>query len=122
MPRQITRVEIRKVPMRGAATRGVSVAQNERGAAFLETAVTLPIVLMICVGVFEFGRKCSTRRSRVRCMRCRTRPPLCLKRPGSRASPSVGGLYSPGQGRRYPPAKSPPSVNEFLWHPPCTSG
>ena len=60
MPRQITRVEIRKVPMRGAATRGVSVAQNERGAAFLETAVTLPIVLMICVGVFEFGRAYQT--------------------------------------------------------------
>ena len=55
MPRQITRVEIRKVPMRGAATRGVSVVTNERGAAFLETAVTLPIVLMICVGVFEFA-------------------------------------------------------------------
>ena len=60
MPRQITRVELRKVPMRGAASRGVSVVKNERGAAFLETAVTLPIVLMICVGVFEFGRAYQT--------------------------------------------------------------
>ena len=60
MPRQITRVELRKVPMRGAASRGVSVVKNERGAALLETAVTLPIVLMICVGVFEFGRAYQT--------------------------------------------------------------
>ena len=60
MPRQITRVELRKVPMSGAASRGVSVVKNERGAALLETAVTLPIVLMICVGVFEFGRAYQT--------------------------------------------------------------
>jgi Flp pilus assembly protein TadG len=30
--------------------------RNERGAALLETAITLPIILMISVGIFEFGR------------------------------------------------------------------
>ncbi len=30
--------------------------RNERGAALLETAVTLPIILLISVGIFEFGR------------------------------------------------------------------
>ena len=35
-------------------------SRNERGAALLETAVTLPIVLMICVGIFEFGRAYQT--------------------------------------------------------------
>jgi Flp pilus assembly protein TadG len=33
---------------------------NERGAALLETAVTLPIILFICVGIFEFGRAFQT--------------------------------------------------------------
>ncbi len=33
---------------------------NERGAALLETAITLPLILFICVGVFEFGRAFQT--------------------------------------------------------------
>jgi Flp pilus assembly protein TadG len=35
-------------------------ARPARGSAFLETAVVLPIVLMICVGVYEFGRAYQT--------------------------------------------------------------
>jgi Flp pilus assembly protein TadG len=34
--------------------------KNERGAALLETAITIPIVLVICVAVFEFGRAFQT--------------------------------------------------------------
>ena len=34
--------------------------RNERGAALLETAITIPIVLLICVGIFEFGRAYQT--------------------------------------------------------------
>ena len=34
--------------------------RNERGAALLETAITIPIVLFICVGIFEFGRAYQT--------------------------------------------------------------
>lgn len=30
--------------------------KNERGAALLETAVVLPIVLLVSVSIFEFGR------------------------------------------------------------------
>ena len=30
--------------------------RNERGAAIIETALTLPLVLLVCVGIFEFGR------------------------------------------------------------------
>ena len=30
--------------------------RNERGQALLETAITLPIILLVCVGIFEFGR------------------------------------------------------------------
>ncbi len=30
--------------------------RNERGAALLETAVTLPLILLISVAIFEFGR------------------------------------------------------------------
>ncbi|MEN3339189.1 MAG: hypothetical protein V7647_2865 [Acidobacteriota bacterium] len=30
--------------------------RNQRGAALLETAITLPLILLISVGIFEFGR------------------------------------------------------------------
>lgn len=34
--------------------------RNERGAALLETAITIPIILLISVGIFEFGRAYQT--------------------------------------------------------------
>ena len=34
--------------------------QKQRGAALLETAITLPIVLLVSVGIFEFGRAYQT--------------------------------------------------------------
>ncbi len=34
--------------------------QNARGAALLETAIALPLVLLISVGIFEFGRAFQT--------------------------------------------------------------
>jgi Flp pilus assembly protein TadG len=34
--------------------------RNERGAALIETAVTLPIVLLVSIGIFEFGRAYQT--------------------------------------------------------------
>jgi Flp pilus assembly protein TadG len=34
--------------------------KTERGAALLEAAITVPIVLLICVGIFEFGRAYQT--------------------------------------------------------------
>ena len=37
-------------------TMRTSFIRNERGAALLETAFTLPIILLISVGIFEFGR------------------------------------------------------------------
>jgi Flp pilus assembly protein TadG len=33
---------------------------NERGAALLEAAITIPIILLISVGIFEFGRAFQT--------------------------------------------------------------
>jgi Flp pilus assembly protein TadG len=33
---------------------------NERGAALLETAITLPLILLVCVSIFEFGRAYQT--------------------------------------------------------------
>ena len=35
-------------------------AANERGAALLETAIALPLVLLVSVGIFEFGRAFQT--------------------------------------------------------------
>ena len=34
--------------------------QPERGAAMLEVALTLPILLLVCVGILEFGRAYQT--------------------------------------------------------------
>jgi Flp pilus assembly protein TadG len=34
--------------------------KNERGAALVEAAVTIPILLLIAVGIFEFGRAYQT--------------------------------------------------------------
>ena len=34
--------------------------RNERGAALLETAITIPLILLISVGIFEFGRAYQT--------------------------------------------------------------
>ena len=34
--------------------------RNQRGAALLETAVTLPIILLVSVSIFEFGRAYQT--------------------------------------------------------------
>ena len=34
--------------------------RNERGTALLETAITIPIILLIAVGIFEFGRAYQT--------------------------------------------------------------
>jgi Flp pilus assembly protein TadG len=34
--------------------------KNERGAALLEAAVTIPLILMVAVGIFEFGRAYQT--------------------------------------------------------------
>ena len=34
--------------------------RNQRGAALLETAITIPIVLVVSVSIFEFGRAYQT--------------------------------------------------------------
>jgi len=34
--------------------------KNERGAVLMEAAVTIPMLLLICVGIFEFGRAYQT--------------------------------------------------------------
>jgi Flp pilus assembly protein TadG len=34
--------------------------RNERGAALLEAAITIPLILLISVGIFEFGRAFQT--------------------------------------------------------------
>ena len=34
--------------------------RNQRGAALIETAITLPIVLLVSVAIFEFGRAYQT--------------------------------------------------------------
>jgi Flp pilus assembly protein TadG len=34
--------------------------RNEKGAALLETAITIPIIMLITVGIFEFGRAYQT--------------------------------------------------------------
>jgi len=37
-----------------------TLRRNERGTALLETAITIPIILLISVAIFEFGRAYQT--------------------------------------------------------------
>ncbi len=37
-----------------------TLRRNQRGAALLETAITIPIILLVSVGIFEFGRAYQT--------------------------------------------------------------
>ena len=41
-------------------SRWLSRARRENGAALIETALTLPILLLVSVGIFEFGRAYQT--------------------------------------------------------------
>lgn len=43
-----------------SSQRSLSHASNERGQALLETALVLPIILAVAVGIFEFGRAYQT--------------------------------------------------------------
>ena len=38
----------------------ITLRRNERGAALLETAITLPLILLVSVAIFEFGRAYQT--------------------------------------------------------------
>jgi hypothetical protein len=39
---------------------GPHCARGERGAALVEAAITIPLILVLCVGIFEFGRAFQT--------------------------------------------------------------
>jgi Flp pilus assembly protein TadG len=41
-------------------TMRTNLRKNERGAALIETAITIPIILLITVSIFEFGRAYQT--------------------------------------------------------------
>ena len=36
------------------------LSSDDRGTALLETALTLPLLLLVCIGIFEFGRAYQT--------------------------------------------------------------
>lgn len=47
-------------PFPNARVRWTRPLTDERGAALLETAIALPLVLLVAVGIFEFGRAFQT--------------------------------------------------------------
>ena len=48
------------LPAESRNVRGRSRWMSERGQALVETAVTLPLILLVAVGIFEFGRAYQT--------------------------------------------------------------
>jgi Flp pilus assembly protein TadG len=46
--------------MRTRLVRSTRLRKNERGAALIEAAVTIPLILLISVAIFEFGRAYQT--------------------------------------------------------------
>jgi Flp pilus assembly protein TadG len=48
------------MPMPSTTPAAPRRARGDRGAALVEAAVTLPLLLFVCVGIFEFGRAYQT--------------------------------------------------------------
>ena len=42
------------------SVRRTRLSVDDRGTALLETALTLPLLLLVCIGIFEFGRAYQT--------------------------------------------------------------
>lgn len=47
-------------PRKLCGLRGLCARETERGQALLETALTLPLILLVSVSIFEFGRAYQT--------------------------------------------------------------
>ena len=102
MPRQTAGMESREAPMQ-RPRRG---SGNERGAALLETAVTLPIILMICVGIFEFGRAYQTWQVLTNAAREGARVAGSAARPTSRSRPPCAPTWRPNDSGTPAPRRS----------------
>jgi Flp pilus assembly protein TadG len=83
--------------------------RNQRGAALIETAITIPIVLLVSVAIFEFGRAYQTWQVLTNAAREGARVSILVDQPDSAVTTAVRNYMTSG---RLPNAASAPIVVE----------
>jgi Flp pilus assembly protein TadG len=83
--------------------------KNQRGAALIETAVTLPLVLLVSVSIFEFGRAYQTWQVLTNAAREGARVSILTDQTDSQVTAAVRNYMTSG---RLPSAASAPIVVE----------
>ena len=70
---------------------------NERGAALLEVALTLPLLLLVAAGIFEFGRAYQTQQVLTNAVREGARVAVLPNQPSGAAETRVTTYLAAGQ-------------------------
>jgi len=83
--------------------------RNQRGAALIETAITIPMVLLVSVAIFEFGRAYQTWQVLTNAAREGARVSILIDQPDSAVTSAVRNYMTTG---RLPNAGSAPIVVE----------
>jgi Flp pilus assembly protein TadG len=83
--------------------------RNQRGAALIETAITLPLVLLVSVSIFEFGRAYQTWQVLTNAAREGARVSILTDQTDAQVSDAVRNYMTSG---RLPNAASAPIVIE----------
>ena len=83
--------------------------RNQRGAALIETAITLPLVLLVSVSIFEFGRAYQTWQVLTNAAREGARVSILADQTDTQVTSAVRNYMSSG---RLPNAASAPVVVE----------
>src|SRR6188472_3001150 len=78
--------------------------RNQKGAALLETAVTIPLVLAVCVAIFEFGRAYQTWQVLTNAAREGARVSILAETSDAQVTSAVRAYMPSGQLPKYPSA------------------
>ena len=73
-------------------TMRTNLRRNERGAALIEAAITIPIILLIAVGIFEFGRAYQTWQVLTNAAREGARQAILIDKTDADVETKAGGL------------------------------
>ena len=79
--------------------------KSERGAALLEAAITIPMLLLISVGIFEFGRAWQTWQVLTNAAREGARLAVLPTRPRAPPRPARASTWPPASCREPPPPR-----------------
>jgi Flp pilus assembly protein TadG len=75
--------------------------RNQKGAALLETAITIPLILAVCVAIFEFGRAYQTWQVLTNAAREGARVAILAETTNSQVTAAVRNYMQTGQLPKY---------------------